>query len=332
MENQQPLVSVIIPVYNIEEYVGACLESVINQTYQELEIIVVNDGSIDGSADAIGAYMRRDNRIMCINKTNGGLPSARKSGVDKATGKYIQHLDGDDALMPDAIERLVACAEATGADLVAAPFYYQYPDGRLVNSKELSFDLLDSVDYFDEILKDRAYWSVWSNFQRRTLFVEHPVRFITTIDWGEDGLLMTQLILYARKVAAIHQPIYYYNQRVTSITGRMNYAKYQQYKAYMNWIEAYLRERGVYGRLAEGFARRWNAAVFEQLFFERYETVGKDLKRISMSLKTFPQLENALSIQQRKLMEYYRRFSWMVPLFLKLRGMAGRLRRAFRKR
>lgn len=95
-----PLVSVIIPVYNSELYLEACIESVIGQSYSTLEIIIVNDGSTDDSFTIMEKYAKLDERIIIINKRNGGLPSARKSGIDIAKGKYIQHLDSDDVLLP----------------------------------------------------------------------------------------------------------------------------------------------------------------------------------------------------------------------------------------
>ena len=102
-----PLVSVIIPVFNTEKYIEDCIFSVINQNYSRLEIIIVNDGSTDGSRSIIQKYMEVDRRIVCIDKKNEGLPLARKTGILKANGKYIQHLDSDDTLIDGAIEKYV---------------------------------------------------------------------------------------------------------------------------------------------------------------------------------------------------------------------------------
>ena len=100
----QPSVSVIIPVYNIEKHLEKCLDSVIGQTLKDIEIIVVNDGSTDNSLDIITQYARKDSRIVIVDKPNEGLAYARKSGIEAAHGKYVQHLDGDDFLEPDACE------------------------------------------------------------------------------------------------------------------------------------------------------------------------------------------------------------------------------------
>ena len=118
MEKESPLVSVIIPVYNAHNSIAKTLQSVINQTYTNLEIVVVNDGSTDESLDIIKTYAVEDPRIVVFDKQNEGLVQARKSGIDIATGKYIQYLDSDDIMHEDAITRLVNKAEETQADMV----------------------------------------------------------------------------------------------------------------------------------------------------------------------------------------------------------------------
>lgn len=112
----QPFISVIIPVYNIERYIGKCLDSIVGQTLKEIEIIVVDDGSTDDSSRIIDRYARTDSRIVAIHKTNGGVVSARNCGIAQATGLYILFVDGDDHLAPDACERLLRKAQATSAD------------------------------------------------------------------------------------------------------------------------------------------------------------------------------------------------------------------------
>ena len=126
----QPCVSVIIPVYNIEKHLEKCLDSVIGQTLKDIEIIVVNDGSTDNSLDIITQYARKDSRIVIVDKPNEGLAYARKSGIEAAHGKYVQHLDGDDFLEPDACELLFKRAEETDADIVIIRFLIDSPRGQ----------------------------------------------------------------------------------------------------------------------------------------------------------------------------------------------------------
>ena len=123
----QPSVSVIVPVYNIEQYIGKCLDSIIGQTLKEIEIIVVDDGSTDDSSRIIDRYARTDSRIVAIHKTNGGVVSARNCGIAQATGLYILFVDGDDHLESDTCERLLKKAQATRADMVIMRFDIEYP-------------------------------------------------------------------------------------------------------------------------------------------------------------------------------------------------------------
>ena len=176
-----PKLSIIIPVYNTAPFLRRCLDSVVNQTYSALEIIVVNDGSTDESLSIIKEYAAHDNRIVCIDKPNGGLPLARKSGVEKATGKYIQHLDSDDELVTTAIRTLVDRAEETAADIVALPFYYTYEDGTKKKAYMQQFGELTGMEYYQLIVRWKCHCNVWANFQRRALFVEHSIEFVPDI-------------------------------------------------------------------------------------------------------------------------------------------------------
>ena len=162
-----PLVSVIIPVYNSEEYIAFTIDSVISQTYKELEIILIDDGSTDKSAEIIARYADGDNRIFYKRKQNQGPSLARKMGIDIAKGKYIQFLDSDDILINDAIELLVEKAESWEADIVAFPFCFCAQNGVKRESGKLQFEQITGVGYLNEILLGKAYWSLWSKFQKR---------------------------------------------------------------------------------------------------------------------------------------------------------------------
>lgn len=201
-----PLVSVIIPVFNTEKYIEDCIFSVINQNYSRLEIIIVNDGSTDGSRSIIQKYMEVDRRIVCIDKKNEGLPLARKTGILKANGKYIQHLDSDDTLIDGAIEKLVCRAEETDADIVASSFLFCYPDKGPVLSEPYTFGEISGISYFRQKLNLQAYWSVWSHFQKRSLFLNNKIETVADISIGEDAIMMTQLILAADRIVSLNIP------------------------------------------------------------------------------------------------------------------------------
>ena len=118
---EQPLVSVIVPVYNAKLHIARCVESIRKQSYQNLEIILVNDGSSDVSLQVVDMYARVDKRILLIDKANSGVSATRNLAISMATGKYLQFADSDDYLAPDATRLLVEKAEQNTADLVIAP-------------------------------------------------------------------------------------------------------------------------------------------------------------------------------------------------------------------
>ncbi len=114
----KPLISVIVPIYMIDRYVGICIESIINQTYQNLEIILVDDGGKDRCPEICDLYASKDSRIKVIHKPNGGLVSARKAGLQQSNGAYICYVDGDDWIGSGFIDGLYTAAETSGADMV----------------------------------------------------------------------------------------------------------------------------------------------------------------------------------------------------------------------
>ena len=108
----KPLVSVLIPVYNVEKYLERCLDSILKQTLTKIEIICVNDGSTDNSLSILKEYQKKDSRIIIVNKENGGLPSARNAGLDRAEGKYVGFVDSDDYIEPNMFQKLYDTAES----------------------------------------------------------------------------------------------------------------------------------------------------------------------------------------------------------------------------
>lgn len=311
MIDSNPLVSIVIPVYNTAKYLDACLQSVISQTYENLEILIINDGSTDDSNLIIANYQRLDSRILYISKPNEGLPLTRKVGVEKATGKYVQHLDSDDILVANAIELLVNRAEETDADIVAAPFFFIYPNGEKKISGNLSFGVLTGKEYFKEILYREAYWCVWANFQRLDIFRKNAIEFVSDISLGEDAILMTQLLLYAERVAAISTPIIYYNQISDSISHNMTLSRYKDFRAYPLWIETYFDKKKILDEYAKEVAWLHIEKTFGCVYWNHLEDVNRDMKRVLQDIIRFPDLLELLSKRKRKVILTYKYSKWL---------------------
>jgi glycosyltransferase involved in cell wall biosynthesis len=147
-----PLISVIIPIYNIKEYLSKSIDSIINQTYKNIEIILVDDGSTDGSSKICDEYAEMDSRIRVIHKENGGVTSARKAGLLKATGTYVTYVDGDDWMERNAYSVMVEKGANLGADIVQACGIAEYPGG---GNAVLTLPL--SREYMQEIAWKRRF-------------------------------------------------------------------------------------------------------------------------------------------------------------------------------
>lgn len=209
-------VSIIIPIYNVSRYLDDCLSSCIHQTFDNLEIICVNDGSTDNSRDIIRKYQEKDGRIKCVDKKNEGLPLARKSGIEVATGEYIFHLDGDDNLPLDAIEKMMEVAKVEDADIVVGDYLAIENDSRKVIDSSINKPL-DSTAYLRYIL-ERGSFNIWGKLIRRTLYAGNQIEVPSSIVIAEDLVACFQLAYYVQKIAPSHSICYYYYIRPTSMS------------------------------------------------------------------------------------------------------------------
>ena len=218
-----PKVSIIIPIYNVEKYLKCCLDSILVQTFQDWEAILVDDGSKDSSGIICDEYAAKDARVRVIHKENGGLSSARNAGLAIASGDWIMHLDGDDWIEQDMLERLIQKGEDTGADIVMGDFLFAYSDRDILyilpdwdNNKTASLNR-----YITSV------WTcVWGGIHKRSLYEEYQMICPQGVTYCEDFHLMARLCYYAKKVVNIHQPFYHYRQQ----EGR-----YDDYRKRMCW-------------------------------------------------------------------------------------------------
>lgn len=211
-----PLVSILIAAYNIEKYLDTCLDSCINQTYQNIEVIVVNDGSTDSTLSIIQKYVNKDKRIVEVTKKNGGLVSARAAGYENATGEYIFFLDGDDTIPLNSIEYLVSGLEKN-TDIVVAN-YEIVPDNkpRVINS--YGFKGENGIDLINSIFKN-SLCNIWGNLYAKRIFkdVVFPLNLYKSL--GEDLVTIVQLAYYSKEVKYVEKPTYHYYQRDDSLIG-----------------------------------------------------------------------------------------------------------------
>lgn len=221
---QQPLVSMIIPVYNAAPDLATCIESVRRQRYQNLEVLLVNDGSNDASLHICNMYAERDPRFCVIDKENSGVSATRNLAIERAHGKYLQFVDSDDWLDVNATRLLVERAEETNADLVISHFC------RVAEEKTMVYGFLNTTRVMDQRLFARHlmdepasfyYGVMWNKLYRRDLIITHHIRCNEALQWSEDFQFNLEYIRYAHTFCALQTPIYYYRKRGGSLTGAL---------------------------------------------------------------------------------------------------------------
>lgn len=218
-------VSVIVPVYRCEEYLSACIESILGQTYQDLEVILVDDGSPDGAGAICDAYAAKDSRISVIHQENAGVSAARNAGIDAATGDAIAFVDSDDTVEPDMYEVLVKLALEHGADIAHCGYRKVHFDG---STKEvLGTEILLVQDAWEasECLLAGKYFtgSPWTKLYRREMF--EGIRFDPALKINEDIWLNVQIYCKAHKLVFWDVPKYCYYERAQSATRVTNWRK-----------------------------------------------------------------------------------------------------------
>lgn len=225
-KRQDSLISVIVPIYMIDKYLGVCIESIINQTYKNLEIILVDDGSKDRCSEICDLYKSKDKRIKVIHKPNGGLVSARKAGLQQSNGEYISYVDGDDWIGAGFISDLYTAAVTNGADMVCAGF------SRDLFAKSSTFlNYIPTGVYYGDGLKEvwrnmistGAYYRpgistyVWNKLFKRRVLLNAQYSVDNRISIGEDGAVTYPALLSCSRVAIIDNTDYHYRQREDSM-------------------------------------------------------------------------------------------------------------------
>lgn len=230
MENE--MISVVVPIYNVEKYLDRCIKSIVDQTYRNLEIILVDDGSPDRCPQICEEWARRDSRIRVIHKENAGLGMARNTGIEHATGTYICYFDSDDYVDVHTIELAYGAIQNNHADMAVFGHYDTFPDGKNVgHCKERSKTVYKGAEITKSLLPWLIYpdrrrepefqfpFSAWSGLVRRSILEENNIRFQSERKIiSEDTLYLLELYSKVQTVVLIPKPLYFYCLNPTSLT------------------------------------------------------------------------------------------------------------------
>lgn len=218
-----PTVSIIVPVYNAKNYLQRCIDSILHQEYTDYELFLVDDGSTDGSGDICDAYAAADARITVIHKENTGVSDSRNLAISQACGTYLQFLDSDDWITPDATKLFVRAATEHDCDLVIADFYRVVGE-RVSHKGDIEDDgVLTREEFAAHMMENPAdfyYGVLWNKLYRRDLVEKYHLRMDVSVNWCEDFLFNLEYILHANVFYALQAPVYYYVKTKGSLASQ----------------------------------------------------------------------------------------------------------------
>lgn len=209
-------ISVVVPVYKVEVYLNRCVDSILTQTFQNLEVILVNDGSPDNSGMICEDYLRQDCRVKVIHQSNKGVTAARKLGLEIAVGKYVCFVDGDDYLLEDSLQVLYDIVESENLDIVMGSYEERSEDGNVLNKIYYQQKEYTGRE-FVEVLSAGLNNALWGCLYRKNLFDVDTLNIPSEIKRGEDLIMKIRLALKAKRIKVVSDIVYCYVQRRSSV-------------------------------------------------------------------------------------------------------------------
>lgn len=244
---KNPKISVIVPMYNVEDYVGKCFESLRNQIFKDFEVLMINDGSPDKSADIAREFAAKDSRFRLIHRNNGGLSAARNTGIKFSRGEYLSFVDGDDFVSPTYLQTMYDAIKVTGADMAYCRYKFHFPkSGRNVapplRAKE---KVRDNESAMKMLISDFIiHHYAWNKLYKKSLFTDNNIRYLKM--YFEDISTTPRLLYYANKIAITADYSYYYVKRPGSIMATMNAQKINDYVGAYGIMRNFYEQKNCY--------------------------------------------------------------------------------------
>lgn len=325
------LVSMIVPVYNAEAYIGACIESIQKQSYQNIEILLIDDGSEDGSAGICDQYQREDGRIKVFHRENHGVSASRNYGIEHSLGDFIQFVDADDSLEPDTVAENLRLVKETGAELVFFSFRYHLVDEGRVRDNAFPESFAGNAEeffekYFITFIDRELMNPPWNKLIAASLLRDGSVRFQEEYSICEDMAFSTELLDKSNRIAFNPQMHYHYN---------LKSAGSLVFRFHENYFEALSYYYGVAMRYCERFANRAKAvqrldtsfaalAIMHMKQISLYDKWSKKqkadrIKRISQDRKLLHALENARLNKKKRVIGFlikHGMYAWIYRMYL----------------
>lgn len=243
-----PRVSICVPVYNTVSYLPQCLDSLLSQTLKDIEILLVDDGSTDGSDLICDEYAKRDIRIHVFHKENGGLASVRQYALEHASGEYFISCDSDDWVESTIYKEMYEKAKAEDADMVLCDFFYNYSDGRQVQANNIPTGCSQDA-LLRDVLTRRITGATWNKLVRTDIYRRYNLSWEKGVNLGEDVFMFFKLLQYPLRVSILPKPFYHYRRILggNTYTNNLTFSSFKQAERIHVWKVAHI-DQAKYGR------------------------------------------------------------------------------------
>ena len=246
-----PEISIIVPVYNVEQYLERCIESILAQTFTDFELILVDDGSTDLSKNICDNYKKIDNRVRVIHKKNEGVSKARNTGINISKGKYIQFIDSDDWIENDLLENILNRIKEDNSDIVFFGFNYENEDDELIKVKnckgnEIVYGYEQCLEKALKLYKEDLFGYTWCKLFKSSIIKENNILFNTNVSYCEDEEFTCKYYKYVKSVSIdkgiYYHYIYYFKNRCSLTTNRNDEDIYVRDIVFSAWVDLLFKE------------------------------------------------------------------------------------------
>lgn len=264
-----PIVSVIVPVYNAEKYIERCVDSIMGQTFKDIELLLIDDGSIDKSGILCDDIALKDKRIKVIHQENGGVSVARNRGIECSKGEWLIFVDADDWIEISMIERMLAMVEDQKGDIGICSFYFEYKDNTklctIPNKQTTIKELLKEAMQLEGI--DEILCSPCNKIYKKDIIEKNQIRFESDIKFGEDFIFNTRYFVHTTRIIIENTPLYHYDCSIEDSGVKKNYSNFDKYiKAMWCALDTLQNNVGIYKQDTQDFiyefiGSRWSYAT-----------------------------------------------------------------------
>lgn len=274
------LVSIIVPIYNAQNDLARCLDSLLEQTLEDIEIILINDGSKDNSLEICKAYAQKDSRVILIDQINSGVSSARNAGLDRATGQYVGFVDPDDWVEPNMYEVMYEKITTLGCHVCVCNYYKDDKNNSTPKRFKTKKEVLDKEEIIDVVVSNMVgaddimphynyvMGCVWRCLYSRAFIEMHQLRFEVGVGIMEDLVFNVRGLLKADKMCIIPEFLYHYVQNPKSILHTYNKNMWPDQMKVHNLLEAYIKEAGLEERMRNRLDMRYVGMAFSAIYNE----------------------------------------------------------------